>query len=354
MPAVSNPLVSICIPTFNRADSLRETLDDVCGHDYEPVEIIISDNGSTDNTEEICRARAEADPRIQYIRHPQGIGLYQNHNCLLDVCRGEFICFVHDHDTRVSTITPDYVTFMMEHPEVGVVCSDWDVIDQEGVVLGHREYQVPEIIPGLTFIEQTIRSGRSSIGVPGAMIRRSALGDTRFDEQGPLGFGDFEVWFRVAERTSIGHLKRRLWAWRQEPNAQSVRTIASLVGDYDKVITTYCDGYARRWPTERPRTEHWKRLARRYIFWALAYEVGLHFKRRQDRSASPTLFEILPYRLSESEFGQVLDRMQEYQAGLDQAVARLLLRVFLWSGFTWPLGWITRHYASMRILLGLR
>ena len=152
------PLVSLCIPTFNRASALRESWKDIAGQDYDRLEIIISDNGSTDDTEVVCRGLADADPRVRYIRHPRNIGLYQNHNFLLNASRGEFLCFVHDHDTRRASITSDYVSFMRQHPDVGVVCADWDVIDESGTLLGVREFDVAPVTSGREFIERTIRS----------------------------------------------------------------------------------------------------------------------------------------------------------------------------------------------------
>jgi len=352
---MNRPLVSLCVPTYNRASSLAASLESICGQDYEPVEIVISDNGSTDGTEALCRRVAAQDRRIRYFRQSRNIGLYQNHNFLIDASRGQFVCFFHDHDTRTSNIVSAYVGFMRQHPKTGVVCSDWDVIDELGTVLDVRQHEVATVTPGLDFIERTIRAGRSSVGAPGAMIRRAALGDIRFDEQGPLGFGDFVVWFRIAERWSIGHISQRLWGWRQEPNAQSVRRIVSLVNDYDINLTGYCDGHLTRWPDHQERVERWRRLVRRYIFWALAFEIGLHHRsRRPIGCRSQTLFEMLPYRLTPEEFEVALERLATYRTGLDQSVGLLVLRTLLRLRCTWPLAWITRYYASMRVILGLR
>ena len=347
-------LVSLCVPMWNRVASLKASLDSIRGQDYEAVEILISDNGSTDGTEAFCRGIAARDPRIRYFRQPQNIGLYQNHNFLIDQSHGDFVCFFHDHDTRTPNIVSEYVAFMEQHPDAGVVCSDWDVIDEAGTVLGVREYRVPALTRGVDFIEQTIRAGRSSVGAPGAMIRRAALGGIRFEEQRPIGFGDFVLWFRMAEQWSIGHVPQRLWGWRQEANAQSVRRIVSLIDDYDINLNAYCDEYLARWPSEKPRVERWRRLIRRYIFWALAFEVGLHQRTGERSGGAPTLFEMLPYRLTDQEFELTLERLAAYRTGADQAAALFVLRTLLRFRCTWPLAWITRHYASMRVILGLR
>ena len=385
---MNQPLVSLCVPTYNRASALRATLPTVLNQDYPNVEILISDNGSSDDTEAVCREAVSRDARVRYFRHEANIGLYENHNFLIDQSRGEFICFFHDHDTRTATIVREYLEFMHAHPRVGVVCSDWNVVDEDGTVLGVRDHPVAAITEGRAFIEQTIRAGRSSVGAPGAMIRRSALGDVRFDEAGAIGFGDFVLWFRIAENWEIGHIAKRLWDWTQEPNAQSVRRIVSLVEDYDRNITTYCSGFLSRHPDERDLVDRWRRLMRRYIFWALVFEVGLHFRDnvgapqgdalRKDAAAregasprgraglygppdaadrgkrSPTLFEIHRYQLTDDEFDRALARLSHYRSGADQAFVHAVLTTLVRLRMTWPLGWVTRHYNSMRVLLGLR
>jgi glycosyltransferase involved in cell wall biosynthesis len=340
--------------------SLRATLPTVLDQDYPNLEILISDNGSSDDTEAFCREAAARDPRIRYFRQPANIGLYRNHNFLIDQSRGDFICFFHDHDTRTPDIVRAYVEFLHAHPGVGVVCSDWNVVDEQGAMLGVRDHGVAEITEGRTFIEQTIRAGRCSVGAPGAMIRRAALGDVRFDEAGAIGFGDFVLWFRIAENWTIGHVARRLWSWTQEPHAQSVRRIVSLVEDYDRNITSFCDGYLARHPNDASLVAGWQRLMRRYIFWALVFEVGLHFRgdtapaTAGSSATSPTLFEIHRYRLTEDEFDKALQRLASYRTGADQALVYTALKTLVRLRMTWPLGWVTRHYGSMRVLLGLR
>ena len=276
---MSRPLVSLCMPTWNRAASLAASLVTTCGQDYDPIEIIISDNGSTDDTERICREAAARDPRIRYIRHERNIGLYQNHNYCMDAARGDFICFFHDHDEREIGMVRRYVEFMVAHPEVGIVSSDRYLLDQAGRRIGVRDYKAPELMTGLEFIDLTMKTGRSTIGVPGAMIRRSALGSIRLDEAAPIGFGDFIVWFQIAEHHSIGHLRERLWSWRQDNRSQSARTIESLTHDYYVNVSAYCDAHLARFPGHRAQVEQWRLWIHRYLFWALLFEVGLHFRR---------------------------------------------------------------------------
>ena len=353
---MSNPLVSVCIPTWNRAQALRRGLANILALDYTPVEIVISDNASADETEVVCREAARSDPRIRYVRQERNIGLYANHNFCIQASRGEFLCLFHDHDLRSPSILRAYVSFLQEHPEVGAVCSNWDLIGDDGQVLGVRDHAVPEVMPGLEYIELTLRSGRSCVGVPGAMIRRSALGDARFREDGPIGFGDFPVWFRIAEEWAIGHIPERLWSWRQHPSSQSARTIESMARDYEVNLSRYCDDYLQHRPGETRRVERWRRQIRRFLFWALAYEVGLHVRRERSPwkdADAPTLFELLPYRLTPEAFARALEQMRVYRTGGLQYLAFRTIEGLLRTNFTTPLVWATYNPTALRRWLGL-
>lgn len=364
---MANPLVTICIPTRNRVAALQRSVKSILNQDYAPIEIIISDNGSNDGTEAFCRELARVDRRVRYVRQPRNIGLHGNHNFCLGAGAGEFLCLFHDHDDHDPAIVSTYVAFLLDHPDVGLVCSDWELIDEAGSRLGVRDRTVEPVTPGLEYIERTIRSGRSSIGIPGTMIRRSALGSIRFVNEAPVGFGDFPVWFEVAETWNVGHVSRRLWRCTQSPRSQSARTIMSMTHDYYENVTRYCDAHVKRWPEHSERVARWRSSITRYLFWALAYEMGLYFRTKGSgqetagaakRGTDPgdgaaTLFEMLGYRLGPEEFQAALMQLRSYRTGSLQNVAFLLINGLIRLRWTWPLAWSTRHHARLRNVLGL-
>ena len=353
---MATPLVSICIPTRNRAASLRESLATIRAQDYSPIEILISDNCSEDDTERVCRELAEADPRIRYVRHGANIGLHGNHNFCMDASRGEYLCIFHDHDTRDLRAVSKYVAFLEEHPFVGVVCSDWDLINDAGERIGVRDHRVNPVTPGLEYIEQTMRSGRSSIGIPGAMVRRRALGSARFIVDAPIGFGDFALWFRVAETSDVGHLSERLWSWRQNRESHSARTIESIADDYLQNLGGYCDDHLRRYPEHAALVARWRQSISRYLFWALAYEVGLYFRKRgphSSQAADRSLFEIMDYHLTPEQFRHALAQMKRHRTGVVQHAAFAAANTLIHLRLTRPLAWATEHQAALRGVLGL-
>ena len=350
--------MTICLPTYNRAAMLRNSLQTICAQDYEPLEILISDDASTDGTEELCRELSKTDHRIRYVRHASRLGLYPNHNFCLDECRGEFVCLFHDDDQHHPRLVSESMDFLLRHPEVGVVCSNWDLLDETGRQVGVRDHHVPDVTPGLEYISRTIRSGQTSIGCPGAVIRRASLGSIRFRLDGPIGFADFVVWFQIAERAAVGHIERRLWRYRIHSRSYSRRTIESLTHDYYENLNRYCDDHEARWPEHAALVSRWRKDIDRYLFWALAYELGLHFRKTQNTrgggSAYRSVFEITDYRLTPEEVQSVRAQLKKYRTGLLQSAAFWTLEGLQRLKLTKPLAWVTQHADAMRGILGLK
>jgi len=88
--AARAPRVSVGVPVYNGQDYLGECLESLLKQSFEDFELIISDNGSTDATEEICRYYAARDPRIRYLREPENRGGSWNFNRLPQLARGEY------------------------------------------------------------------------------------------------------------------------------------------------------------------------------------------------------------------------------------------------------------------------
>lgn len=90
-------LISVIIPVYNCEDSLKETLDGVCNQTYKNIEIILIDDGSKDNSGEICDEYAENDNRIIVI-HNSNHGAYFSRNCGLNRAKGEYVFFADAGD----------------------------------------------------------------------------------------------------------------------------------------------------------------------------------------------------------------------------------------------------------------
>lgn len=351
-----DPLVTICVPTRNRVAALRDTLESIREQDYPCLEVVVSDNGSTDETEQVCLKAVAADERIRYVRQQRNIGLHGNHNFCMDEARGEYLSFFHDHDHHDRCFISRHVAFLERHPRVGLVGSNWGLIDDVGGQLGGRAFPGASVSSGVEYTTRTIRSGRSSIGIPGAMIRAAALGTARFGLDAPIGFGDFPIWFRIAEQWDIGHIPDQLSSWRQNAESLSLRPIVEIMRDYEKNIGDYCDDHLRRCPAHAKLVDTWRASLRRYVFWALVYEIALHFRPRGAPPTSPearTLFEIMDYELSPDQFERAIAGMERYRSGVVEHAAAAAVQALIRLRLTSPLGWAVRHHGTLRALLRL-
>jgi glycosyltransferase involved in cell wall biosynthesis len=94
----SMPLVSVCIPTYNRADRLRRAVENLLGGTYSNLEIIISDNASPDHTQKVCAELCERNSSIRYFRHPVNQGPTKNFEYARSQARGKYFLWHGDDD----------------------------------------------------------------------------------------------------------------------------------------------------------------------------------------------------------------------------------------------------------------
>jgi glycosyltransferase involved in cell wall biosynthesis len=115
------PLVSIGIPTYQRARSLARALASARAQSYPNLEIVISDNASEDDTAAICRAAVEHDDRVTYLRSDRNVGPTANFNKLFAACRGEFVLMLADDDRLEPGYVDACVARLRSSPELSLV-----------------------------------------------------------------------------------------------------------------------------------------------------------------------------------------------------------------------------------------
>ena len=100
------PLVTIGIPTYNRVMQLNRAIDSALNQDYDNIEVIVSDNASTDETGSVCRKYCDKDSRLKYSRQVNNLGPTANFNAALKTASGEYFMWLGDDDW----IDTDYVS----------------------------------------------------------------------------------------------------------------------------------------------------------------------------------------------------------------------------------------------------
>ncbi len=114
-----NPLVSIVVPCYNSAKTLKTTLGTILAQSYSDIEVIVVSDGSTDDTVKI--AKAIKDPRIKVIEKENG-GVSTSRNAGIDAAKGEFIMFIDSDDRIDETMVEKMLNRIISQPNSLVVC----------------------------------------------------------------------------------------------------------------------------------------------------------------------------------------------------------------------------------------
>lgn len=125
-----NPFVSIVIATYNRRDLVLRTVASALEQDLKDLEVIVSDDGSTDGT--VAMLRGIRDPRLRIHGNAQNIGGWANWASALRMARGRYVVFLGDDDLLAPDFASTLSGFLDRHREVSVVFSTLWLVDIEG------------------------------------------------------------------------------------------------------------------------------------------------------------------------------------------------------------------------------
>ncbi len=207
--------VSVCIPTYNSAAYVRETINSVLRQDFSDYELVICDDASADTTTEICLSYA--DPRVRYIPFTPRGGQAVNWNRCVDAATGEYVIILHADDV----LTPNYLgcatTFLDAHADVGLVHCAVQHIDHEGRPLTLQQlYPVDRVVPGQELWRRLLLEG-CVVNPAGVLVRRAVYERVGPFTQAVMWGIDWHMWLRIAIRWNTGYLAEPMALYRQHP-----------------------------------------------------------------------------------------------------------------------------------------
>jgi glycosyltransferase involved in cell wall biosynthesis len=225
-------MVSVIIPTYNRSKYICDCIDSVLDQSYQEFEIILIDDGSTDNTREIIQNKYKFEKRLKYI--------YQNNqersaarNKGIEESSGEYLAFLDSDDLWHQDKLLMQVTILEKHPTVDMVVTWWNIFDDDGNILQEVYYPETKDIQSGIFSELMVYSNR--IGSPTPIIRKSAItGKKLFSDNLTMG-EDWEFWTRISIRGKV-ELVPEIMAYHRVHQNNSEVSMSSRI--YIDVIKT--------------------------------------------------------------------------------------------------------------------
>jgi len=215
------PLVSVCIPSFNNADSIRETIDSIYSQSYSNIEIIISDDASTDDTAKIVEDMSLTCPLPITVRLlEENLGIEGNWNMAMSLARGEYIKLLPADDTLApNCISTQVALFRQYGSDIVLTFCARNIITRSGKHLMTARFYDDQYIENTQLVKQCILSGTNVIGEPGAVLfpRALALKIGEFDGSRPYVI-DLNYWLRILEYGNAAATREALSTFRIDQN----------------------------------------------------------------------------------------------------------------------------------------
>jgi len=213
MDRKESPRVSVVLPTYNQARYLPDALDGVLGQTWRDLELIVVNDGSTDETARVLDA---------YQRRHSFTVIYQENqklpralNAGFRLARGEYLTWTSSDNVMLPRMLEVLVDALDRHPQVGMVYADWEVIDERGVSLG--------VVQTLDFDRHLLM--RTNYINACFLYRRVCQDVVGLYDPECLHAEDWEYWLRISDCFEIMHVPQVLYRYREHGDSLTEREV---------------------------------------------------------------------------------------------------------------------------------
>lgn len=231
---MNEPPISIIFPVYNGSRYLRLSLESLLSQTFRDFELIIWNDGSSDNSEAIIRSFQ--DERIRYFKNLQNRGLFPTLNSAIREARGRWIRLWSQDDIMKPHCLEVEFAFNELNGEIGMSYCARDIIDGDGnITLPAPFDSTPDIVSPMLASQIMFYHGSIAGNIANVTLRRSILDDLGFFREDLVVSGDLEMWVRIAKHAPIGFIRLSLMCLRSHDGQFSRRrgiAITFLQEDY--------------------------------------------------------------------------------------------------------------------------
>lgn len=202
MERIPGHLVSIVLPTYNGERYLAQSIESCIAQTYPHWELIIVDDASTDSTPEIIARYVTADSRIRSVRHETNRRLPAALNTGFALAQGEYLTWTSDDNIYRPYALERMVGFLRDHPEIGLIYTDYSYMDEAGNELRRRVVKQPERLVFGCIIGPCFLYHRAVYEKLGAYAEELFLAE------------DYDYWLRTAQHFRMAPLHENLYCYR--------------------------------------------------------------------------------------------------------------------------------------------
>ncbi|MBD0327161.1 MAG: glycosyltransferase, partial [Pyrinomonadaceae bacterium] len=237
------PLVSICISTYNRAELVKVCIDSVLRQTYTNLEVIVVDDGSTDDTRRVLESYG---PKIcvAYNEHNRGIAFTKNRALMMSSSEARYVGVLDSDDYYAPQFVERCVEFLERRSEVGLVYTDDIMVDATGREL----WRQPAVEPWNVDNWLRTRNLRGDTW----LARRSIVMSTKLHDEATAPDDDYDLFYQLLEMTSFAHLPEFLVFIRQHDGRTTTANRLALARAHAANLVKY--GYSPEYAYLRARS----------------------------------------------------------------------------------------------------
>ena len=241
-----SPKISLVLPTYNDSQYIEQALNSALNQTYTDFEIIVVDDGSTDNTRDLVDKYGNS---IGYI-YQENQGLASARNTGIEASKGKFLAFLDADDWFAENNLEAKASFLDKHQDVGWVYSDWQYVDDEGNYLdkGSTRFKFStKKVTGHIFPELVYN--RNFISPCSAVIKKTALEAIGGFDPKVVCQEDWDLWLRLSLKYSVQYIDEVLVFVLDRANSLSKDSTKWALGNafiVDKIENMIPDDFPER------------------------------------------------------------------------------------------------------------
>lgn len=228
-----NSSIDVIIPVFNGEKYIRDAIDSAINQTCKPAQIIVVDDGSTDNTESIVKASIEVYTLpIIYLRKNNG-GLSSARNAGIKICSSQYIALLDADDIWEPTKLEKQLTVFhaSNNNNLGVVYCDYSNIDSKGQNIDNFScFKLDTEVKGIVF-ERLLYGNKVASSGSGVLVKKECFDQTGlFDESLPT-CEDWDMWLRISRLYEFDYVNEKLVRLRRHNHNMSKDNLQMIIGE---------------------------------------------------------------------------------------------------------------------------